>query len=133
MKLFLILRRIRRQVTLNNAAVAFALLVAFGWTWGTVTSLQKNFTLQQQVDAMDQEIALLELETQSLGLQSSYYRSDEYKELMARAKLGKANAGERLVILPPQPVVEQTAATFVDTTSPSNFEQWVRFFFGRKS
>ena len=111
-----------------------ALLIALGWLWGTVGSLQKNFLLQQQVDAYDQEIELLKLENQTLGFQSKYYASDEYIELSARERLNKALPGEHLVNLPPQPVVENpTSSSYVPAASSSNFEQWVRFFFGRKT
>jgi cell division protein FtsB len=134
MQILSLIHRWRHHLTLNNGAVVLALLIALGWLWGTVGSLQKNFLLQQQVDAYDQEIEILKLENQSLGFQSKYYASDEYIELSARERLNKALPGEHLVILPPQPAVEDQTSR-IDAPKPmtSNFEQWVRFFFGRKT
>ena len=135
MKLLTFLHRWRHMATLNNAALVLALLVTLGWLWGTVTSLQRNFALQQQVDALDQDIDLLKIENESLKYQGKYYSSDEYIELSARARLNKAAAGEKLVILPPQPKVEHSQPGSLKTSAPdtSNFEQWVRFFFGRRA
>jgi cell division protein FtsB len=134
MQLLHYIHRWRHLLNLNNAAVVLALLIALGWLWGTVGSLQKNFILQQQVDAYDQEIELLQLENQLLDFQSKYYESDEYIELSARERLNKAAPGEHLVILPPQPkVAEEPRRTVGAAPSSSNFEQWVRFFFGRKT
>ena len=134
MQILSLLHRWRHHLTLNNGAVVLALLIALGWLWGTVGSLQKNFLLQQQVDRYDQEIELLKLENQTLGFQSKYYASDEYVELSARERLNKALPGEHLVILPPQPVADQTVSPlYVPPSTSSNFEQWVRFFFGRKT
>jgi cell division protein FtsB len=128
------LHRWRHLLTLNNGAVVLALVIALGWLWGTVGSLQKNFILQQQVDAYDQEIEVLGIENQLLGFQSKYYQSDEYIELSARERLNKALPGEHLVILPPQPkVVQETGIAPAAAPTSSNFEQWVRFFFGRKT
>ena len=134
MKLLSLIHRWRHYATLNNGAVVLALLIALGWLWGTVISLQKNFALQQQVDALDQDIEILKIENQTLGFQRKYYASDEYVELSVRERLNKSAAGEHLVILPPQPKVEKTTASLRSSApDTSNFEQWVRFFFGRKS
>jgi len=134
MQILTFLHRHRHLATLNNGAVLLALLISLGWLWGTVTSLQKNFALQQQVDALDQEIEILKIENQTLNYQGKYYSSDEYLELSARASLSKASPGEHLVILPKTPEVK-TEVRRADTPPPesSNFEQWVRFFFGRKT
>jgi cell division protein FtsB len=134
MQILTLIHRWRHHLTLNNGAVVLALLIAMGWLWGTVGSLQKNFVLQQQVDAYDQQIELLKLENESLGFQSKYYASDEYVELSARERLNKAAPGEHLVILPPQPQVPESTSR-INTPAPtsSNFDQWVRFFFGRKA
>ena len=134
MQLLHYIHRWRHLLNLNNAAVVLALLIALGWLWGTVGSLQKNFILQQQVDTYDQEIELLQLENQLLDFQGKYYESDEYIELSARERLNKAAPGEHMVILPPQPkVVEEQKRALSAAPSSSNFEQWVRFFFGRKT
>lgn len=126
----------RTYVTLQNGALALGLLIALSWSWGTVSTLQKNFQLQQEVDSMQQEVELADLQNQNLKFQQNYLRSNEFLELTAREKLGKAAKGEKLVILPDssgmkdQATVAKTPARAVK--EPDNFSQWMQFFFGRK-
>jgi len=126
----------RHYVTLQNGAVALALLIALSWSWGTVTTLQKNFVLQQQVDTLDQEVELSSLQNENLKFQQNYLRSNEYLELSARELLNKTAPGEKVVILPDTSDVKDTAgqAKAVQTPieTPSNFSQWMQFFFGEK-
>lgn len=135
MKITKLIHRLRHYATLNNGAIIVAALIALSWLWGTVVTLQKNFVLQQEVDALDERIQISEIENANLGFQRQYYKSNEYLELAARDKLGKATPGEKLIILPPVPEAPKTEET--DTVSPvvepSNLEQWMRFFFGRQS
>lgn len=125
----------RHYMTIQNGAVALGLLIALSWSWGTVSTLQKNFQLQQEVDALEQEVQLADLQNQNLKFQQNYLRSNEFLELTAREKLGKAARGEKLVILPDSSGVQdqQTAKTPAKVTEQSsNVAQWMRFFFGNK-
>ncbi|HSW80856.1 MAG TPA: hypothetical protein VLG40_00525 [Candidatus Saccharimonas sp.] len=130
-------QKIKDQLTLNNGVLLVALLIGSSWVWSTVDAIQRNFTLQQQVDAAAQQIAVQQLENKSQQLENKYYQSNEYQELSARARLNKALPGEHLLILPPntvQPVAQQQAQTQdAPITSRSDFAQWVYFLFGKKS
>lgn len=101
-------------------------------------AIQRNFKLQQQVDLLAQEIAVNELENQTLTLQNKYYKSAEYLELSARERLNKASPGEKVLILPPN-TVEPAGAMRTQNpddapiTQRSNFAQWMYFLFGRKN
>lgn len=132
-----LLSKIRSLATLNNGVLMVAILIASTWVWSTVEAIQHNFTLQQQVDAMEQQIAVANLQNKTLQLQKAYYNSDQYLELSAREHLGVANPGEKVVILPPntvQPVSNAAVQTAQDSiTSKSNFAQWMYFLFGKKS
>lgn len=123
----------RHYLTLNNGAVVVASLIALSWLWGTVTTLQKNFTLQQQVDELDQQVQISEIQNDNLKFQQQYYKSNEYLELAAREKLNKAAPGEKLILLPESPTARPMDPVSVSEADiePSNFEQWMRFFFGR--
>jgi len=121
-------------MTIQNGAVVVALVIAVGWVWGTVTTLQENFKFQQQVDQLDQEVKLMKLQNENLTFQKRYYKSDEFLELSARQRLGKAAPGEHLVILPSSSDIKDTAKPIVKkTVEVSNFSQWMSFFFGKKS
>jgi cell division protein FtsB len=130
------IKRLRGLATLNNGVLVVALLIASTWVWSTVEAIQHNFTLQQQVDALSQQIAVDELQNKTLQLQKTYYNSNQYLELSARERLGVATPGEKMVILPPNTVQPLPAASPTESDTPitsrSNFAQWMYFLFGKK-
>ncbi len=124
--------------TMSNVVVGVALLIAASWAWGSISTMQRNFELQKEVDAKRRELELTDLEVQTLQYQQNYYKSDEYKDLAAREHLGLAGPGEKVLMLPPnsQLVKNQTKqqadapATAVIGSAPNNLEQWFNFFSG---
>ena len=127
--------RYRQYLNIQNGTIVLALLIAMGWMWGTVQTLQKNFRYQQEVDALTQNVELEQLRNQNLEYQQQYYRSDEFLELRARQRLGKANQGEKLIILPDSDRISDTAGGTGDQVAReqvSNLAQWAEFFFGDK-
>ncbi len=126
------LQLLRQRATLNNIVLAVALMVVAASIWNTVMTLQKNFLLQQRVDLLEQQIKVTQLEVETLRLQQQYLQSPEYQELTARAKLGKANPGEKVINLPPlPPEAKPPSSQPVKLDELSNFDKWMRFFFGR--
>ena len=128
-----------RYVTMNNVVIAVALLVAAGWAWGSITTMQRNYALQSELDNRNRQLELTALEVATLQYQQNYYRSNEYKELAARERLGLAAPGEKLLTLPPnspgaidQPVVISASQT-TKKLNQSNFEQWMNFLFGNSA
>ncbi len=125
--------------TLNNVVVVVALLVAASWAWGSIGVMQRNYERQKEVDAMAREQKLLELETETLAYEQRYYKSDEYKELAVRERLGLASPGEKVLILPPNSATAKSADIQLTSkqpafgVQPSNFQQWVDFIFGGNS
>lgn len=112
-----------------------ALVIALGWIWGTVETLQKNFAYQQQVDVLNENVELEQLRNENLKFQQQYFKSAEFLELSARQRLGKASPGEKLIILPDTRSTIDTAAASDDVPAAikaSNLTQWVQFFFGDK-
>lgn len=132
-----LINRYRHYLTIQNGTIAVAFLISMGWVWGTVQTLQKNFTYQQQVDSLTQNVELEKLRNQNLQFQQQYYRSDEFLELSARQRLGKANPGEKLIILPDsRNITDKVAPTTSQqpaAVKASNLSQWTRFFFGDKA
>ena len=125
-----------RYWNLNNIVLLVALILASSWVWGSITTMQRNFTLQKEVDARKRQLELTRLEVATLEYRQNYLRSDEYKELAAREKLGLVVPGEKMLILPPnsqkakqfdekKPTVERNVAV-----ESSNLSQWISFFTG---
>jgi hypothetical protein len=130
--------RIKNQyLTLNNIVIAVAFMIAAGWVWGSLSVMQRNYTLQQTLSRKNQELQLADLETTNLKLEQEYYKTAEYQELAARERLGKALPGEKLLVLPkqtaPEPTKTPTNQPKAPVERPSNFDQWMNFFFGRPS
>lgn len=128
-----LLSRYRHLLTIQNAGLAVALLVALSWIWGAVITLQKNYQHQQQVDANNQKIAVTKLQNQNLQFQQAYLKSDEFLELSARQKLGLAQPGEHLVMLPSSEGITDKVTTDQPAATPDeqdNFTRWLQFFFG---
>jgi cell division protein FtsB len=131
-----LIARYRHYATIQNGTIVLAAIIALGWVWGTVQTLQKNFSYQQQVDALNQQVELEKLRNENLKFQQVYFKSDEFLELSARQRLGKANPGEKLIILPDsRSITDKTASQRVAPTVPkaSNLSQWLQFFFGDKA
>ncbi len=126
--------RYQHLISIQNVGLVVVCVVSMTWLWGSVATLQQNYTYQQQVDTNSQRIELMKLQNQNAHYMSAYYKSDEYLELAARQRLGLAKPGERLVILPSSEGIVDTspqdspATKSVSTVSP--FAKWLEFFFG---
>lgn len=135
----------RQYGSLNNIVLFTAVVIAASWAWGTVSTIQRNFDAQKNLDAKKRQLQLTELEVQALKYQQNYYKSDEYLDLSARKDLGLASPGEDVLILPlnSDRVVAEDAADsktddstlVVNTATPSapasNFDQWISFLTGQ--
>ena len=127
-------------MTLNNAVIAIAALIAISWAIGSVSMMQRNYALQRKVDAKQRELQLGQLEVQTLEFEKKYYQSEEYQELSARENLGLASKGEKVLILPKnsQKAInadkKQAIAAIAKnepTVKPSNMRQWIDFLAGK--
>jgi cell division protein FtsB len=127
-----------KYLTFNNVVIAAAFLIAASWVWGSLEVMQRNYTLQKEVDIKQRQLQLTKLQRDSLELQKRYYQTDEYKELAVRSTLGLVRPGEKLLILPDNSE-EATAAdtpiqqTTVRSESSPNLQQWLNFLFGGNS
>lgn len=124
-----------KYLTLNNVVIAVAFLIAASWVWGSLGMMQRNYTLQKEVDYKKRQLALTELQRDKLDLQKRYYQTAEYQELAVRDTLGLVRPGERVLILPPNSdAAKEADIVTTDIVAPppqtSNIEQWINFLFG---
>ena len=128
--------RVGRLLSVANLLPVIVILVAVSWAWSTIGVIQRNFQFQRQVDQLRQEVALMELENETLQYKIAYYKTSEYAELAARDNLNKAAPGEKVLVLPSNasnaeenkvPVNDDSQATPVE--QQSNFQQWKYFLF----
>jgi len=126
-------------MTLNNAVIFIAFIIAVNWVWGSLGVMQKNFTLQKEHDDKSRQLILAQLDSENAKLEQRYYKTDEYKELAVRQRLGLVTPGESLLVLPQnsQAVIDADKASQVTSTPQlpptSNFKQWMNFLFGSNS
>jgi len=121
----------------DNVILIIALVFCLVWTWGSISSMSRNWSLAQELMNRQREKALLELEVETLELENEYYLSEEYQELAARRYQGKMLPGETMIYLPENSEHAKTKHHTTDSTiteiaenKSSNFQQWMRFLFG---
>lgn len=126
-----------KYMTLNSVVIAVALLIAANWVWGALEMMQRNYTLQKEVDSKHRVLQLTELQRDSLALQKRYYQTDEYQELAARESLGLVMPGEKVLVLSKEDAsggaTEDSGGNLTQgpaVVQTSNFEQWLNFLFG---
>lgn len=125
-----------KYLTLNNVVIAIAFMISAGWVWGSLGVMQRNYTLQKELDDKSRQLIVAELDTENAKLEQRYYKTDEYKELAVRERLNLVTPGESVLILPPNSEAAKNTdkaalATSSDQVVPeSNFGQWVNFLFG---
>ena len=120
-------------LTLNNIVLFAALVLCLIWTWGAINSMSRNWALEEKLKARRLEEAKLQLEVETLKLEQEYYKTYEYKELMARIRSGKMQPGETMVILPQNS--EHAKTKYIKPTEEtssyrSNFSELLDFLFG---
>jgi len=121
-------------LSFDNVVFFAAIALCFVWTYSSITAMSRNWELAQKLAKRRQELALLELEVETMRLENDYYRSAEYQELSARIHQNKLLEGEHLVYLPPNSTEAKTKYKTTPSAeiagTPSNFSQWMSFLFG---
>lgn len=118
----------------NTARIIIGVTILFVllWIFTTINVLNNNYKLQRQVDSTQLDNQVMELENQNLELEKMYYGTDEYLELSARSLLGRAQPGEKLVILPKSEHRDDASFDGRAVTVKSNLDQWLDFLFAER-
>lgn len=99
----------------------------------------KNYQLRSKADELEAQIARLEDQIRDLGYKVTYYKTDSYRERLAREKLNVAAPGEQVVIikddqqksentnLPTEVVLKSDEQALAEKP---NYQQWWVFLFG---
>ena len=128
------IRRVKYRIssdlmTIDNLIIAISIIVAVAWIWGSISAMERNYALQQQLEVRKRERLLTEIKHKTLQYESEYLKSDEYRELAARENLGLVAQGESVLILSEYPE-EKIETSTSPTQKQSNFSQWMNFLFG---
>lgn len=102
------------------------------------TSLYKSYQVDRFIHSAEEENMKLEKANLSLAEDYEYYRSDAYKEKIAKQNFGLVRPGEEVIILAPDNQMylseEDRAAKTSEQyyQSLSNPRKWFLFFFDRE-
>jgi cell division protein FtsB len=102
------------------------------------TSLYKSYQIDRFIQTAEMENAKLEKANASLIEDYEYYRSDAYKEKIAKQNFGLVRPGEEVIIIAPDdrtPVTDQQRTLKASQDyyeSLSNPRKWFYFFFDRE-
>jgi len=120
----------------ENLSVVIVGVVGFWVAWQTVVVVVKNNQLQLEIAEKREQVALLELENQSIEFEIEYYKTDEFLERSAKENLLLKRPGENVAIAPltrdaPFPAGRNQQQR--ESEPRSNFQQWIDFVLGRNS
>jgi cell division protein FtsB len=89
-----------------------------------------NYRQNQSVDEQKKEIIELRQEIEDLRLRVAYYKTDTYKEKIARSKLRYALPGESVIAVPYDPIEkpEETKAEQSGGIKKKNYQYWWDYF-----
>ncbi|MBI3983943.1 septum formation initiator family protein [Candidatus Microgenomates bacterium] len=129
--------KLRLRITGRSLINLLALLIIGYLGVATIQVIGRNYNLQQEVDALQDEIAYLELKNQELGYQTAYYKTDAFADREARDKLGLQAPGEKVVIFSdkiPRGIADNTGnePTGRVEAAIDNFQQWLYFLFRKE-
>ena len=126
-----------KYLTTNNIVVVAGLVLAIGFVVSSLGAMDRNYFLQKKLEDKSRELVLAQLDKTSASLEQRYYKTDEYKELAVRQRLGLGYAGESVLILTDDLAKKDISQddTIADKTirpeQTSNFWQWVDFLSGK--
>ena len=116
------------------------LFVAISVTYSSAKIIHKNYQLEQQITALQQENALQDQINQNQKLTNEYYKTDAYLDLAARKFFNKAAPGEILILVPeevamsfttPMPNAADDSANAKTPTFITNWRTWLNFLSGK--
>lgn len=102
------------------------------------TSLYRSYQIDQFIASVEEENAKLAQENAALAEDFEYYRSDAYREKIAKQNFGLVRPGEEVIILAPENKAYLTSEERVVSANReyyehlSNPKKWFLFFFDRQ-
>ncbi len=113
------------------AWLAVLLLIGAFVTFQVGRQVYASWSIGQEADRIQAEIAAVEAQNAALERELSYLRSDAYLSAEARRLANLGRRGEHVLIIPPGAEAAPPAAASGDSViDPPLLEQWLDLFFG---
>lgn len=93
--------------------------------------LNRRWQYQREVDHLKQEVFQSEQQLTELANLNTYFKTEEYKERLAREKLNYRAPGEKVILIPQDATQSTSAEVTADVTTPefSIPRRWWNAFF----
>lgn len=126
-------RLLHRILTSRGVLVIEVILIAIILV-GIAKEVTRRVALKREIQALEQQIATLRAQNQSLGEYVASIDTDTFREREARKRLNLQLPGETLLILPDEQN-STTVATVAsaESASTTNPQRWWHFFFQPQS
>lgn len=139
-------KRFKQIIDPSNIGLYLFGFIVIMVSWSGLKTIQQNYKLQQKIAVLEAENELGKLENQNSELKNKFYETDEYLDLAVRRQFGKAEPGEKLIIVPKEVAlskVEPYKQANVSTVNSedesndskyiSNIRAWREFVSGQKN
>ena len=129
----------RKFITSGKAIFWIGLIVIIYMFAILANETGKNYQLRRKADELEAQISRLESQIQDLGYKVTYYKTDSYRERLAREKLIVAAPGESVVVIKddqakkPESQVQKEVVLKSDEqiiAEKPHYQQWWIFLFG---
>ena len=128
---------IKEYIRRENLSVIVIGVIAAWVAWQTVGVVLENNQLQADIARRREEVALLELNNQSIEFGVEYFKTDEFLERSAKENLLLKRPEENVTIAPLTRNAPFPAQTESEQRSGedqrSNSKKWADFLFGRQN
>lgn len=111
--------------------VAVVLMVIFVLGSAFSRELYRDYQVKKEIAKLKADIAEAEKNNYELSKLLDYYKTDEYKESEARARLNLKKDGEKVVMIEKEEAVT-TVEDAPESKSLPNYIEWWNYFFGKK-
>jgi cell division protein FtsB len=124
----------------SNSIISIVLLVMIGLyiAFLLYQSVLFNYQTNQRISSLQADIRKLEQDNSQLGVLIAYYKTDSFRELEARRKLGMKLPGEKVVTVEVKETPSaQSSSTQTNsegsakTSSRPNWRLWLDFIAGK--
>lgn len=125
-----------RKFFKSSAAVFWIGLIVIIYMFAILANeTSKNYQLRSRADELETQISKLESDIAELGFRITYYKTDAYKEKLARQELGVQAPGESVVVVKDDQANKKSETVVLKTdeqieSEKPNPQQWWDFLFG---
>ncbi|OIP25086.1 hypothetical protein AUK11_01450 [bacterium CG2_30_37_16] len=106
-----------------------AIIIMFYEAFLVGQKMYTNYKFDRDLATLEKQVEEMDKKNQKLKTDIEYFKTDEYKEKVAREKLNKQKPGETVIVITPDNKPAEVAGA--ETKEKSNPEKWWLFLTNR--